>query len=103
MTRRIIISILAVSLLTLAGPGLAQTPAFPGAQGFGQFSTGGRGGTVYHVTNTNDSGTGSFRAGAGTANCTVVFDVGGVIRITSPVSVASNGWRTTLRAASFMK
>ena len=68
----------------------AQLPAFPGAQGFGQFATGGRGGAVYHVTNTNDSGAGSFRTGVGTANRTIVFDVGGVIRISNVIAVANN-------------
>ncbi len=74
----------------LSPAALAQLPAFPGAEGFGRFATGGRGGTVYHVTNTNDSGAGSFRTGATTPNCTVVFDVGGVIRISNVVAVASN-------------
>ena len=68
----------------------AQTPAFPGALGFGQYATGGRGGTVYHVTNTNDSGAGSFRTGVTSPNRTVVFDVGGVIRINSAIAVANN-------------
>ena len=77
-----------VSVLSPAA--FAQLPAFPGAEGFGRFATGGRGGTVYHVTNTNDSGAGSFRTGATTPNCTVVFDVGGVIRISNVVAVASN-------------
>jgi len=68
----------------------AQTLAFPGAQGFGRFAAGGRGGTVYHVTNTNDAGLGSFRDAVSVANRTVVFDVGGVIRISNVVSVAKN-------------
>jgi len=71
-------------------PASAQLISFPGAQGFGRFATGGRGGTVYHVTNTNDTGAGSFRTGVGTANRTVVFDVGGVIRISNVVSIANN-------------
>ncbi|HET7625109.1 MAG TPA: pectate lyase [Verrucomicrobiae bacterium] len=65
-------------------------PSFPSAEGFGRFATGGRGGTVYHVVNLNDSGPGSFRDAVSRPNRTVVFDVGGVINISSRVAVSSN-------------
>lgn len=58
-----------------------KLPAFPGAEGFGKWASGGRGGSVYHVTNLNDSGPGSFRDAVSATNRTVVFDVGGVIHI----------------------
>jgi hypothetical protein len=64
--------------------------AFPGALGFGRSATGGRGGTVVHVTNLNDSGAGSFRDAVSAGNRIVVFDVGGYIAVSSPVSVSSN-------------
>jgi pectate lyase len=68
----------------------AQTLAFPGAVGFGANATGGRGGTVVHVTNLNDSGPGSFRDAVSAKGRIVVFDVGGYIVLKSPVSVQSN-------------
>ena len=64
--------------------------AFPGALGFGKNATGGRGYAVYHVTNLDDSGTGSFRDAVSAGNRIVVFDVGGYIVLKSPVSVKSN-------------
>lgn len=68
----------------------AQQLAFPGAEGFGKFAKGGRTGSVYHVTNLNDSGAGSLRDAVSSSNRIVVFDVAGVINITSRIAVASN-------------
>ena len=84
-----LLSTLAFAVLTLAAQ--AQAPAFPGAEGHGRYTAGGRGGKIVHVTNLNDSGTGSFRqAVSGSDKKIVVFDVAGVIALTRDVSIGAN-------------
>lgn len=80
---------MAAALMSAAA--LAQTPAFPGAEGHGRYVTGGRGGKVIHVTNLNDKGTGSFRAAvSGSSKKIIVFDVAGVIPLASDLTIGAN-------------
>ncbi|MEO9475770.1 MAG: polysaccharide lyase [Cyclobacteriaceae bacterium] len=66
----------------------ANIPAFPGAEGGGMYSFGGRGGKVFVVTNLNDSGEGSFRWACEQGGARIiVFNVAGVIKLETPVSI----------------
>jgi len=66
----------------------ARIPAFPGAEGGGMYTVGGRGGKVYVVTSLEDSGPGTLREAceAGGARI-VVFNVAGIIKLKDPISI----------------
>lgn len=86
MYRRILLS----ALVSVALPLSAQMLAFPSAEGFGRFAKGGRGGEVYHVTTLADTGPGSLRDGLSKGGRTIVFEVGGVIKIADRLIVPAN-------------
>lgn len=82
------ITLFAVSLGAHPAGARAPVTAFPGAEGAGRFAEGGRGGRLLRVTHLGDSGPGSLRAAIeADGPRTVIFDVGGVIRLASPLTI----------------
>lgn len=66
----------------------ASIPAFPGAEGGGAYTAGGRGGKVYVISTLADSGPGSFREACEQGGARIiVFNVSGIIHLKSPVSI----------------
>lgn len=88
-------------LMAVAGiTATAQVPAFPGAEGYGRYVTGGRGTStnatkVYHVTNLQDNTSGSIAGSLRWAlkqsgPRTIVFDVGGIIELKTDLTIPAN-------------
>ncbi len=87
----IIRTLVSIIVILLSYSASAQVPAFPGAEGFGKYATGGRGGKVVIVSNINDDGPGSFRQAfkefPGTP-ITIVFAVAGIIELKSALKIS---------------
>jgi pectate lyase len=83
-------AVAAVTLGSIMSLHAQSIPAFPGAEGFGTKTPGGRGGKVYLVTNLNDSGPGSLREGCeATGPRTIVFRTGGTIDLKDSITITS--------------
>ena len=95
MKKILLIAVLAIANIFVAEAQFEYSPAFPGAEGFGRYTSGGRdedgGFSVYHVTSLEDSGPGTFRFGAATAGKKIiVFDVSGTIHLQSALKIQGN-------------
>jgi len=78
------------SMTALFTPEATHIPAFPGAEGFGSMTPGGRGGMVIEVTNLDDSGPGSLRAAIDASGKRIItFRVAGTIKLESGLVISN--------------
>jgi len=81
---------MALAVGLCASTAMAAIPAFPGAEGYGKWAQGGRGGRALFVTNLNDAGPGSFRAACEAEGPRmVIFRTGGTITLKTPLTIAN--------------
>jgi len=89
--QRIAVLLLLCSVVSSIASGQenTETIAFPGAEGYGRFAKGGRGGDVYIVINLNDDGPGSLRYGIESMSGprTIVFSVSGTIELKEAIKI----------------
>ncbi len=86
---RSLVIFIAVCATLLIPETAVSVPAFPGAEGFGAQSIGGRGGKVLFVTNLDDNGHGSLREAVETAGPrTVIFRVSGTVALKSSMVIS---------------
>lgn len=81
-----VITVIGMSVTAYA----ADQPAFPGAEGGGKYTKGARGSStrsVYHVTNLNAGGSGSFADAVSKGGRIIVFDVGGTIELNGTLTI----------------
>ncbi|MCA2997127.1 MAG: pectate lyase [Rhodocyclaceae bacterium] len=94
-------SIAVCTILSSSCANITHTPplAFPGAEGAGRFSAGGRGGKVLRVTNLNDAGPGSLRSAVLTSGPRIIqFDIAGTLRLKSDLVIKES--RVTIDGSS---
>jgi len=94
---KIRINLFTILIILFSAKGIAQTPAFPGAEGGGMYTTGGRGGTVYYVNTLEDNNEGESSSREGSLRwCinqkgkkTILFKISGTIRLNKSLRIVN--------------